>query len=104
MQKEKISPEIIRQVLQEKFQRVRIEILLRHGYSYKLIQTVLKCLPNAIYLVKKNGRRLTNHCRKEWPKIKNYKRNTKYSFGRKFSASINVITEIIKPFTRKQQH
>lgn len=53
MQQEKISPEIMRQVLQEKFQRVRIEILLRHGYSYELIQTVLKCLPNTISLVKK---------------------------------------------------
>lgn len=44
---------MMRQVLQEKSQRVRIEILLKYGYSYDLIQTVLKCSPNTISLVKK---------------------------------------------------
>lgn len=50
---EKISPEIMRQVLQEKFQRVKIEILFKYGYFYDLTQTVLKLSLSTIPLVKK---------------------------------------------------
>lgn len=53
MQKEMISPEVMRLVMQEKSQRCKIKIMLQARYTYDVIQTALKCSPQTISSVKK---------------------------------------------------